>query len=66
MEREIISKTNQKGFIGFPTLLNLPQAFTFESIPATQLVVTDLLGSSLSWFSKQKALTLAQVHNIGI
>jgi hypothetical protein len=67
VEREIIGKTNKGGFAGFPTLFNFHLASTpFEGITPEQLVITDLLGSSLSWFSKQKPLTVAQVYNVGI
>lgn len=66
VEREIMQKLNLKGFPGFPTMLNLPTNFSYEGIPYSQLLVTDLLGSSLSWYSKTKTLSLAQIFNIGI
>jgi hypothetical protein len=54
IEREIITKTNKKGFVGFPTIFNFPKSCTlpFDGVTYEQLVVTDLIGSSLSWFSK--------------
>jgi len=54
IERDIISRTNKKNFTGFPTLFNIPKAslLPFEGVTHEQLLVTDLLGSSLSWFSK--------------
>lgn len=58
-EREILTKLNQKGYIGVPTMLNLPTNFVYEGIPYQQLLVTDLIGSSLSWYSKSKPLSLA-------
>ena len=68
IERDIIGKTNKKGFTGFPTLFNFPatKSLPFEGVTSEQLVVTDLIGSSLSWFSKQKPMTIMQVYNIGI
>lgn len=68
IEREIIGKTNKQCFTGFPTLYPCPNncSLPFEGVTHEQLVVTDLLGSSLSWFSKQKPLTIAQVYNVGI
>lgn len=66
IERDIIGSTNKRGFVGFPTLYNFQltdstlgqlQEYFTGTIPE-QLVVTDLLGSSLSWFSKQKPLTV--------
>ena len=66
VEREIMQKLNQKGFVGFPFLFSLPTNFSYEGIPYQQLLVTDLIGSSLSWYSKTKPLSLIQVYNIGI
>jgi hypothetical protein len=69
LERELIGRTNKKGFVGFPTLYCFPktQMVPFEGgITHDQLLITDLIGSSLSWFSKQKPLTICQVYNVGI
>ena len=68
LERELINRTNKKGFTGFPTLYNFASAYTvpFEGVTHDQLLITDLIGSSLSWFSKSKPLTIAQVYNVGI
>ena len=66
LERDIIRKANKKAFVGFPTLYTFPVNPQFEGVTDESLVVTDLLGSSLSWFSKQKPLSPAQVFNIGI
>ena len=67
VERDIIGKANKKGFTGFPTLYNYRPATPLEDgVTQEQLLVTDLIGSSLSWFSKQQPLTIVQVYNIGI
>jgi hypothetical protein len=49
LEREIIYRTNKKGFIGFPTLYTF-QTSNFPGVNHEQLLITDLIGSSLSWF----------------
>ena len=61
LEREIIGRTNKKGFTGFPTLYNFPytQTVPFDGgVTHDQLLITDLIGSSLSWFQKSKPLTI--------
>ncbi len=57
IERDIIGRTNKQGYLGFPTLYNFPMQ-VLEGVPPESLVVTDLIGSSLSWFSKQKPLSV--------
>jgi hypothetical protein len=54
LERELIARTNKKGFVGYPTLFMFPrnQMVPFEGVTYDQLLITDLIGSSLSWFSK--------------
>ena len=68
IERDIISRTNKKNFTGFPTLFSVPKTsiLPLEGVTHEQLLLTDLLGSSLSWFSTQKPLTTSQVYNVGI
>jgi hypothetical protein len=50
----LIARTNKKGFVGYPTLFMFPrnQMVPFEGVTYDQLLITDLIGSSLSWFSK--------------
>ena len=61
LERELIARTNKKGFVGYPTIYVFPrnQLVPFEGVTYDQLLITDLIGSSLSWFSKQKPLTMS-------
>jgi hypothetical protein len=63
LERDLISRCNKRGFQGFPTLYTFPPtpliAHPFEGITHNQLLITDLIGSSLTWFSKSKPLTIA-------
>ena len=69
LERELIEMANKKGFVGFPTPYNFPLTCTVPfdgGVTHEQLLITDLIGSSLSWFSKSKPLTIVQVYNIGI
>lgn len=56
MEKEIIHKLNQKGFKGFPTIVNKCNAGIYSD---DDTMITDLIGSSLSWFNKNKPLTLS-------
>ena len=60
LERELISRTNKKGFTGFPTQYIFSPTYTvpFDGVTHDQLLITDLIGSSLSWFSKSKPLTI--------
>jgi hypothetical protein len=68
LEREIIAKTNKKGFIVYHTLYTFPSSsnLPFDDVTHEQLLITDLLGSSLSFFSKTKSLTIAQVYTVGV
>ncbi|CDW75772.1 ck1 family protein kinase [Stylonychia lemnae] len=67
VERDIMNLLNSSEFIGFPRIYNMKcLSQEYQTIPQEQLLVTDLLGSSLSWYSKQKHFTLSQVYNIGI
>ena len=62
-EVEIIYKLNEKELKGFPTLYSTYQSGLFQQQTS---IVTDLIGNSLSYFSKTKPLTVPEVYNIGI
>lgn len=46
-------KLTHSNFMGFPGIYNMnPVNPEFKEIPQEQLIITDLLGSSLSWYSR--------------
>ena len=63
VEKDIMQRLNYKGYKGFPTLIT---RYNLGPYAEEDNLVTDLIGSSLSWFNKNKQLSLAQVYNIGI
>eukprot|EP00347_Sterkiella_histriomuscorum_P000150 403376979 len=67
VEREIMIKLTMSNYIGFPCIYNMNSVNPeFKEIPQEQILITDLLGSSLSWYSRTKPLTVVQVYNVGI